>query len=615
MAITKIHEITSRLDKAVGYCISDKVEENRGEISDSISYAVSDKTGAVTYKTLNSTLNCDPSDPVKSFNVLIKNGKENGIKKRSMHKSGMDVVAWHLIQSFDGMEVPPMIANEIGLKLAKEVFGNFACTISTHTNEANIHNHIMICAWDMDARKWNNSNENYARIREVSDRLCEEYGLKILRDTQEVKLIVYTDRNGTKRKLEPTERKLNKIRENERGNIVGDVTDFRNYPSYENLSSAKESNREAIRRDIDNLLPTVSCYDELLYRLRELGYTVNDKKVNGDWLEHISFTAPFQDKPTRDSSLGDGVFYTREVLSRYIEDREREKADMDSRGDGGAAPISEIPYQQHYEYGMADIDGLNADYRLIHSTVAGFAVVRRNELERGTVGEIKKLDIEVKGLIDTSGLERIIAEQRAANRKKIKYTAANKAAAVVVQINNQLRSLRIIEKHGVHSLTKIKDLYGAAAEIYGRAISELSRSRDMLAHLREIQDIPAKYAELKAIIETRQCCTEYMMESYYKDSAMLENYYDTMCKYGIASQAGMEGFKSKIGGYSERSRKIRESLAGYASILREYEDCIAALSSIEQFQSKAEMAALSEFEAMKGELSSMEAKMGVHGER
>lgn len=54
-----------------------------------------------------------------------------------------------MIQSFEG-NVDPRIANEIGVKLAKEMFPTFPVVVSTHTNTENTHNHIMICAWGFE---------------------------------------------------------------------------------------------------------------------------------------------------------------------------------------------------------------------------------------------------------------------------------------------------------------------------------------------------------------------------------------------------------------------------------------------------------------------------------
>lgn len=76
------------------------------------------------------------------------------------------------------------------------MFPNFAVVIGTHTNTENTHNHIIVCAWDMNGHKWHQHDAEYRRLRKVSDRLCDEYGLSVLRDTREQKLIKYKDKDG-----------------------------------------------------------------------------------------------------------------------------------------------------------------------------------------------------------------------------------------------------------------------------------------------------------------------------------------------------------------------------------------------------------------------------------
>ena len=163
MATTDIHAIKQTVGVALSYITKDKVEEKvKDDIADSINYAINDKTGEVTYKTISSFLNCiDSGNPVKTFRTMRdmfgREEMEHGNKK---NKDGKPVIAWHLIQSFEG-NVDPRIANEIGVKLAKEMFPNFPVVVSTHTNTENTHNHIMICAWDLNGKKWNQCNELY----------------------------------------------------------------------------------------------------------------------------------------------------------------------------------------------------------------------------------------------------------------------------------------------------------------------------------------------------------------------------------------------------------------------------------------------------------------------
>ena len=65
--------------------------------------------------------------------------------------------------------------------------------------------------------------------------------------------------------------------------------------------------------------------------LRQIGYTVKDKKKNGDWLKHIVFQPPTADKGTRDYKIGDGGFYLRENLERVISELQADRAEQENR--------------------------------------------------------------------------------------------------------------------------------------------------------------------------------------------------------------------------------------------------------------------------------------------
>ena len=51
--------------------------------------------------------------------------------------------------------------------------------------------------------------------------------------------------------------------------------------------------------------------------------TLSETKENGEWLAHISFQSPTQDKATREDKIGDGQFYVRENLEKYIAEQAR----------------------------------------------------------------------------------------------------------------------------------------------------------------------------------------------------------------------------------------------------------------------------------------------------
>ena len=102
--------------------------------------------------------------------------------------SGKDKTAgrtcYHGYQSFAVGEVSEETAHEIGVKLAKKLWGDrFEVIVATHGNTAHPHNHFVINAVSFaDGRKFKGTIDCYTEMRRESDRLCREYGLSVIEE-------------------------------------------------------------------------------------------------------------------------------------------------------------------------------------------------------------------------------------------------------------------------------------------------------------------------------------------------------------------------------------------------------------------------------------------------
>ena len=178
MAVTKIWKIKSNLKKVINY-ISDSektVNENYDkdvfkDLHNLIDYTTNDiKTEKKCYV---STINCDEDNPLEDMiNTKKRFNKNDGI------------LAYHAYQSFKENEVSPELAHEIGVRLATEMWGDrFEAVISTHLNTNHIHNHFVINSVSfIDGKKYYDSKSKYAELRILSDAICEEYGLSIVKE-------------------------------------------------------------------------------------------------------------------------------------------------------------------------------------------------------------------------------------------------------------------------------------------------------------------------------------------------------------------------------------------------------------------------------------------------
>ncbi len=177
MATTKIWDIKGRVDSLINYAanpektVGNKYTEKQIQaLHDVMDYASDDyKTERSLYV---SGVNTTPDTAKKKmYQTKLRYGKMDGI------------VAFHAIQSFKPGEVTPEIAHEIGKRLAKEMWGDrFEVVIATHLNKEHLHNHFVINSVSFaDGKKYYDNTENYNLIKKISDRLCEEYNLSVIR--------------------------------------------------------------------------------------------------------------------------------------------------------------------------------------------------------------------------------------------------------------------------------------------------------------------------------------------------------------------------------------------------------------------------------------------------
>lgn len=578
MATTDIHAITQTINLSISYGMSDKVEPVlKDDIADSIKYAMNDKTGEVTYFTLSSTLNCaNVVNPAEDFHALINTyGRRELEYGNAKTKDGKPILAWHLIQSFEG-QVDPRIANEIGRKLAEELFGNYPVVISTHTNTENTHNHIQFCAWNLDGKKYNYDHAAYDRIRQCSDRICEEYGFSVLEGTRDRKLVSWTDKDGNTRYYEPTDRKNELIRKREAGEISpDDVGSYRNTIPYEVATAKKETNIETVRQAIDSCLPHATSYDHLLFMLRELGFTVKDKKKNGDWLAHITFVPPTAGKGVRDYSIGKDGYYTRENLTAVIEAQHAER-----RRSEVLQEQHNILYFDNYVYGEIDVQSINEDYRAERAADGSMRIIQRGEAERSIIRDVKASDWELAQRFDTERLRELVAEQNEAQKRR--RPPQNRNEILVRQIQEGFVNLKFIEKKQLYSYSQINEIVKGLWGQYNACLSKIGEAEEMIQRLEAVVRAPDILRETLQRMEQGKNDPEYMLEQYQKDRRLMKGCMDSIKKHNISDAASLGSLKENIEKYRSQVSALQEALSSFSTELAAYNRCVATLARIDR---------------------------------
>lgn len=177
----------------------------------------------------------------------------------------------HLIQSFAVGETTPEEAHKIGMELAGAVLGGkYEFVLTTHVDKDHLHNHLIFNSVSfVDYKKYHSNKQSYHFIRRTSDRICKEHGLSVVVPGQD------------------------------RGKSYAEYTAEKQGTSY----------KAKLKTAIDNLIPRVKDFDELLRRLQEMGYEIKQGK-------YISFRAAGQERFTRTKTLG--AAYTEEAIKERI---------------------------------------------------------------------------------------------------------------------------------------------------------------------------------------------------------------------------------------------------------------------------------------------------------
>ena len=119
-----------------------------------------------------SGINCIPELAQESFLAT---------QKHFGYKAGA-VRFYHYVQSFKPEEkLSPQQAHDIGLEFAQS-FGNREVIVATHIDRDHLHNHFVVCAYDLESGLKIHNNKFYlSDLRKRSDEICQAHGLTTLK--------------------------------------------------------------------------------------------------------------------------------------------------------------------------------------------------------------------------------------------------------------------------------------------------------------------------------------------------------------------------------------------------------------------------------------------------
>lgn len=178
MAVTSIKPIKGRVDIILRYTRNPEktTSEVLSELADLhvigkvMEYAANDiKTEKRMFV---KGINCDAEIAAEQFMQT----------KRLFNKLG-GRTAFHAYQSFAEGEVTAEQAHRIGIELAQKMWGDrFEVLVATHLNTNHYHNHFVINSVSfVDGLKFDNRKSDYDTMKNLSDELCKQYGLSVVK--------------------------------------------------------------------------------------------------------------------------------------------------------------------------------------------------------------------------------------------------------------------------------------------------------------------------------------------------------------------------------------------------------------------------------------------------
>ena len=176
MAVCEIWDVRGRLDHPIDYAENPEktanpkyTEADLQAMVDVMEYATNkDKTEQRYFVT---GVNCDPTT-----------ARDEMMIAKAQWNDESEIVCYHGFQSFKHGEVTPEQAHEVGVKLAKKMWGyRFQVIVATHLNTDCLHNHFVVNSVSFtDGRHYHDNKANLRLLRQRSDELCREYALSVI---------------------------------------------------------------------------------------------------------------------------------------------------------------------------------------------------------------------------------------------------------------------------------------------------------------------------------------------------------------------------------------------------------------------------------------------------
>lgn len=348
MAIVFIKDIKTRLDRTISYIGNKEKTENENyeeiflDLHNALNYTVDD-------------LKTEEKYFVSGINCKFENAFKRMTETKKEYEKTDGILGYHIIQSFAPGEGTPESIHELGKEFARRAFGDrFEVVVATHLNTDCLHNHYVLNSVSfMDGKKYYDNNESYARLRQISDELCREYGL-------------YVIENPKKRSRKP-------------------------YDLYMAEKNGEWTKDAIIKRDIDECILKTTSETGFYIEMKKLGYTFNFER------KYPTISHPKFERPRRLKTLGEG--YTPQDIERRLMSKwQRYKVEIPEQDNSVQVffePLVDPNIQQVYVSFVKFVGYVKENYNT------------NREIDKYLIDEMRKLDklIEQQNLLCDNDIE------------------------------------------------------------------------------------------------------------------------------------------------------------------------------------------------------------------
>lgn len=262
MAATRIWSIKGRLDSVINY-VTNPEKTDGSKYTDTELQALAD---VIDYA----------EDEAKTHNKVYVSGinlspniaRDQMVMTKLQFGKTDKILAYHGYQSFLPGEVTPDQAHEIGVELARRLWGDrFQILVTTHLDKNHLHNHFCLNSVSfVDGKKFRGGSKEYWQMRAESDKICAEYGLSVIKNPGKGK-------NYAEWKAE------HEGRPTVRGQIKDELDEIIKVSySYERFWKILKQRGYAVKRDV-KYVALKPAYSQRYIRLKSLGEKYSEESI------------------------------------------------------------------------------------------------------------------------------------------------------------------------------------------------------------------------------------------------------------------------------------------------------------------------------------------------